>query len=410
MNERNIYLTGICLILLFVGMDIAEAIETPDVHRFIFVSNRNGSLNSEVNIDRVVSDSAYMNVDAIMLSVTSEYFEAVRDPFNKGEWDRRASWNMLEYAITEAHEKNIQLYVWIPVNYVSGDRRAERRLFGHKYDVVERDGTPFTCGDNCSRSDLAFDEIFHYEIDLFRFIAKHYPDLDGIMIEEPEYPFTQSYTTAMRNRIKAKYGYDPLTKPETEMRPVIDREMTQVMNEFFTELKKVISGNKTNPDLLLAANAGAYYLPQTGFDPEYMSRNHLLDWYAAQVYRNNTNVFIKNVHDFKNNITEIPLAAIATIIYEDRPNPDFFMEIEKAHDAGADIVGVYVYHSKNVKINGTTAMEGLHDMPTDRNKTARGVPKPNPSTQESNPIVLIAGIIAEISIGVIAIYILLSGK
>ncbi len=357
------------LIILFLGViSSASGAEPLPFKRFITVNDWDGNLNSKADIDRIVNDSAYMNVDAIMIILWSDYFEAVRNPLY-ADWDPRASWDLLGYAIKKAHKKNIQLHVWIPVNYVNSDKRAERRLFGHKYDIILREGQAYQCwgSKSCSKSDLAFKEIFDYEIGLLSFIVKHYSNLDGIQLEEPFYPYTQSYTTAIRERYKARYGYDPLLVSENAtIIDNIDEEQTLVMNEFFTQLRKSINSNKTNPNLLLSANGLHYYSPHTGFDPKYLAQNGLLDWYSAQIYRDDTNDYITALQSFGTNITEIPIVSIAAIAYSqmaNKPNPAFLEEIKIACQYGSDAEGIFTYNWKTKAIDGIMAYEDLHNNP-----------------------------------------------
>ncbi len=93
-------LTGV-----LIGTSEADAAIAPPFQRMIYVADWGNALSSKAKIDQIMNDSAYMNVDAIMMILYSDYFEAVRDPVNKSSWDTRASWNMLEYAIDSAHKK-----------------------------------------------------------------------------------------------------------------------------------------------------------------------------------------------------------------------------------------------------------------------------------------------------------------
>ena len=104
---------------------------------------------------------------------------------------------MLEYAISKAHSKNIQLQVMITVNMINSPKRAEWRLFGpssnppFKFNIVSSDGVTKTGTENpwnaIIRLDMSYPELQDYEANLIGFIAKHYPTLDGINIEEPFY-------------------------------------------------------------------------------------------------------------------------------------------------------------------------------------------------------------------------------
>src|SRR3990170_3874121 len=102
-------------ILVFAMMDISGAVQEIPFKRIINVNEWGMQFSTKASIDQVIEDVSYMNGDVIMLQVGSEYFEAVRDPA-RASWDSRASWNMLEYAITKAHEKNIQLHVTLSIN------------------------------------------------------------------------------------------------------------------------------------------------------------------------------------------------------------------------------------------------------------------------------------------------------
>ena len=231
------------LLLLFATINVVSAAQDLPFKRIINVNEWSMQFSTKANIDQVINDVSYMNGDAIAMYIGSEYFEAVRDPA-KADWDKRASWNMLEYAITKAHEKNIQLHVTLSINSML-PVRAESRLFGTRYNVVDRYGTV-----DPVRIDHAFTPIQDYEADLIGFIAGHYPALNGINIEEPFYT-TQSYSTAMRERVKAKYGYDPLTRPSDQTVPIINDVARDVFIESFTRIRASFNASKSNPNMLL---------------------------------------------------------------------------------------------------------------------------------------------------------------
>jgi len=358
--EMKLVKLAICFILLFSWIGVASAIEELTFHRILYVNEWGGALDTEEKVKSIIDDAVYMNCDAVMLYVPSEYFEAAKNPAHSN-WDSRVSWNMLETAIEYAHDNNMELHVWYHVNYASSYLRAEKRLWSTEYNFVYRVGAihPY-------RMDLAFGELFNYEIENIEFIAEHYPELDGIHLEEPYYPYSQSYSTAMRDRIKSKYGYDPLYKPEADMIPIINEEMAQVINEFFTEARATTTN--ANPNLQLSANGLHRFSEHTGFDPSYMASNSLLDWYAAQIYRTNTygsNGFEDCVEKLNEFVTEIPIVAISGITYSriyPSTNPEFFEQVEKACGFGSDAVGIFAWHYRNELINGKTAMEGLHDI------------------------------------------------
>ena len=346
-------------ILFFATIDISSAVQDIPFNRAISVTEWGGIFNTKESIDQVVDNLSYMNVDNLIMYVGSEYFEAVRDP-SKASWDTRASWDMLEYAITKAHEKNIQVHLTHSINIMGLPTRAESRLWGTKYNTVSRSGVV----DNV-RIDPAFKEVQDYEVNLIGFIANHYPTLDGIFIEEPFYT-GRSYSTAMRARVQAKYGYDPLTKPEDQMVPIIDDVARDVFNEFFIKIRASVNANKSNPNLLLSANAADGYRPVHGFDPGYMSDNNLLDWYAAQTNTLSLSTFKSSVERLNREVDDIPVVPVSFItwssIYPDASQA-FIDEVNKSCEYGGNAEFVFAYAWRNKIINGKTAYEGLHNLP-----------------------------------------------
>ncbi|HWR26689.1 MAG TPA: carbohydrate binding domain-containing protein [candidate division Zixibacteria bacterium] len=343
---------------LLAGINMASATGSLPFERILYVNEWGDTFDSKLDIDNVISKAMYMHSDALMVQIGSEYFEAERDPINKGSWDSRASWNMLEYFINKAHANNIQVHVWIPVTIVRGSYRAESKLFGTQYNQIYRSGAKVS-----GRTDLAFKELQDYEIGLLTFIAKKYPNLDGIHIEEPFY-ITQSYSTAMRARVKAKYGYDPLTKPADQMVPIINDVARDVFNEFFKKLRASINTNKANPKLLLSANAFNGYRAVHGFSPNYMSDNHLLDWYAAQISTTTLSSFKSSIDRLKNEVNDIPVVPIVYITYTSiypNTNPAFIEEVKKTCEYGGHAEAVFAYAWKSMVVNGVTAYKGLNN-------------------------------------------------
>ena len=326
--------------------------------RVISVNEWGGLFSTKASIDKVIDDVSYMNGDAIVMYVGSEYFEAVRDPAKAG-WDKRASWNMLEYAINKAHEKNIQLHIALSINIMGLPTRAESRLWGTKYNIVNRSGMV-----DDVRIDPAFKEVQDYEVNLIGFIANHYPTLDGIHIEEPFYT-GESYSTAMRARVQAKYGYDPLTRPADQMVPVIDDVVRDVFNEFFVKIRVSFNANKSNPNLLLSANAADGYRKVHGFDPGYMSDNNLLDWYAAQSNRLSLSAFNSSIQKVNREVNEIPVVPVAYITFSSifpNTNPAFLDQVEKTCEYGGYAEWIFAYAWRDKIVNGTIAYEGLHNL------------------------------------------------
>ena len=125
----------VCL-LLFSGSTANGAGPSAPFNRMMFVNDW-GKFSSEAAVRTIIDECVYMNADAISMTVASDYFEAVRDPVNKGYWDPRASWDMVGKAVDYAHSKGVQVNIWIAPNAVNSWARAEQRLFGDQYkDVV----------------------------------------------------------------------------------------------------------------------------------------------------------------------------------------------------------------------------------------------------------------------------------
>ena len=374
---RSILSIILLMLLLFLTINVTSAAQDLPFERIITVNEWGMQFSTKERIDQVIKDVIYMNGDAILMYVGSEYFEAARDPTKK-DWDKRASWNMLEYAIEKAHEKNIQLHVFLPINSII-PVRAEYRLWGTKYNVVNING-----GKHPVRLDVAYKEVQDYELGLLGFIAKHYPTLDGIHIEEPFYA-SQSYSSPIIARVKAKYnGYDITGKSDSAkiecrgsslkgLDPSICPTFSKiydverdVFNELFTKIRATVNTNKANPNLLLSANAFNYYRPLHGFDPKYMSDNRLLDWYAAQINVKSLSTFNSGVARLNQEVDDIPVVPAAFITWSSLlpyANQEVLNEVAKACEYGGNAEMIFAYYWRNELIAGKTAFEGLHNLP-----------------------------------------------
>ena len=389
---RHILNIMILFMLLFAAIDIASAMQELPFKRIIFTPEWGMKFSSKASIDGVINNISYMNVDAMTINIGSEYFEAVRDPAKKS-WDYRASWNMLEYAIEKAHSKNIQIHLLTAINSIGSTSRAEYRMWGipkPPYAGVNDTSLYTIYNVNTSynryggtRLEIANPIVANYEIGLVAFIAKHYPTLDGIHIEEPFY-VGQSYSQEIINRVKAKYnGYDIVGKSDyskTECRgssmagtnqdicptfaKIYDVEH-DVFIEFFTNLSAAVKANQSNPNLLFSANAADGYRPLHGFDPEYMSNNHLIDWYAAQTNAASLSGFQNAATNLRTNVNDIPVIPVSYITWSSlypNANPTFLDEIAKTCEYGGYAEGIFAYDWKNKIVNGTPAYEGLHNL------------------------------------------------
>ena len=380
------YIINIILLfmLLFAGVDMASASGSLPFKRMLYVNEWGGMFDSTQKIDKIISDAVYIKADAIAIHIGSEYFEAARDPTSKGSWDFRGKPNynglpMLEYLINKAHENNIKVHVWSAVNIVSSKDRAEYRLFGpsanYPYNIVTQSGNKIIS--DTYRLDMSFKGLQDYEIDLWTWVAKHYPTADGFHIEEPVY-MDYSYSTAVRDKVKNKYGYDPLFSGGRNQ-VQIQKDITDVQrdswNEFFTRLRSSINANKANPDFQLSANSWIFGYDSAygaGLDPQYLAKNNLLDWYAVQIGGNTLDEFRIKVQGFSKSITEIPVYAIPYLYYHspsgDLPNPSFFDRVANACNYGSDGVAIFAWHwledFTGGTINGQNIMNTLRSIPT----------------------------------------------
>ena len=391
---RSILSIILLMLSLFLTINVTSAAQDLPFERIISVHEWGMQFSTKEKIDQVIKDVIYMNGDAIAMYVGSEYFEAVRDP-TKASWDGRASWNMLEYAINKAHENNIQVHVAIPVNSII-PARAEYRLWGTKYNIMTMNG-----GRHDVRLDPSYSVVQDYEVGLLSFIASRYPTLDGINIEEPFYT-TQSYSPPIVARVKAKYnGYDITGKTDSAkiecrgsslkgLDPSICPTFSKiydverdVFNELFTKIRAGVNAKKSNPNLLLSADAFNYYRPLHGFDPVYMSDNNLLDWYIATANTLSLSTF-KSVTERMNreiNIPAIPVAFITWTTINPIANQEVLNQIAKSCEYGGDAEGLFAYAWRNKIVNGKTVYEGLHNLPV----SSLCGPSKTPSTIVSPP-------------------------
>lgn len=380
---NNIYSLSIILLLIlaFGGMDIAGASGEQPFNRLLYVNEWGGALDTTAKIDKIISDAVAIKADAIAVQVGSEYFEATRDPVNKLSWDVRAkpTYNglpMLEYFIKKAHANNIQVHAWSAVSIVSGSFRAEYKLFGpsanYPYNIVTQSGSKIK-SNSYYRLDISFKGLQDYEIGLYTWVAKNYPTLDGLHIEEPVL-LHYSYSTAVREKVKTKYGYDPLY-PGGRTQLQVQKDITDIQrdswNTFFTRLRNSINANKANPNFQLSANSWIiWYSSATiaGLDPQYLAKNNLIDWYSLQIGGNTMDNFGKKVQDASKAIPEIPIIATIYPYYHspsgNLPNPVFFDRAASACSYGADAVGIFSWVYLAGTLNGQNIINTLRGTPT----------------------------------------------
>lgn len=403
---RYIFNLVILFILLSGGINLVSAAnERTTFSRMLYVSEWGGILSTQAGVDKVIADAVYMNADAITLGIESNYFEAASDTVNKGTWDTRtkASFSniglpFLEYFIKKAHENNIEVHAWVDVNIVGSASNSKYKLFGPSagfpYNEVTQAGSKTTNPDSYYRLDIAFKEFQDYEIGLWSWVAASYPELDGLHFEEPFYD-SYSYSTAMRERVNTKFGYDPMYSPgKTQGQVEADMAVVQreAWNEFFTGLKNSIDAVNANRarKIQLSANSVGYG-PIRGFDPKYMSDNRLLDWYAEQTSAETLSEFKSAIEYGHAKVTQIPFVAGAFVTYSGiggRLNNAVIDQIRYAYDYGAD--GLYIFNWNYIdifgKINGQDIREILHNIiPPPGNSVAAATPTPA-STPTPMPI------------------------
>ena len=402
----TLYLRSMMIcILLFAMIDISGAVNDLPFKRIISAPDTTTTgaprpYDTPQNVEYTMDELVYMNVDALVFSIPSEYVEAHRNP-SRCSWDYRACPNdsrsgfygsgkdMAQYVIDAAHEHGIKAYAYITINVAMTPGRAEYRLWGGtnnngnyytNYNTRAVDGKAFLP----NRLEIANKTVQDYEIGLVTHIVSQYPKLDGLDIEEPFY-VSASYSPEIVNRVKAKFNnYNIINKADNltlcyntgnTWNPAICPTFSKIYSvthdiffEFFTTLNAQVKSNTSNPNFILSASGPSHYRPSHGFDPENLSDNRLLDWYILATADANLGSWKRAIENSRNEINEIPIVPAAFITWSGlypNGNQEFINEIRNTCAYGGDVEFVYAYWHRNRITNttaGLTARTELHNL------------------------------------------------
>lgn len=160
---------------------------------------------SPAEIDQMVEDVVQSNANAIFMEVrhrgSSFYLRSLEPPVN---WDRdySPSFDALEYLITRAHARGLEVHAWFPVTPLwAGAARPSvpehaYNLHGPTAEGDELWMTVSSAGTVSGSIDLGHPAAFRYLAEVILHVAEQY-DIDGIHLDYIRYPET------------ADYGYNP---------------------------------------------------------------------------------------------------------------------------------------------------------------------------------------------------------
>lgn len=227
--------------------------------------------------------------NAIFASESTLYLAALKDEKYQ-EAVPQAKWDAMGKLLQEAKTAGVQVHLWFsPWIYKNKYRSVELREHP-EWAAVRLDGTPSAEGVCAARPDVR-----DFELQAILGFLDRYPQLDGVHLEEPGYPWGDyCFCDHCRRQGKELFGFDFKDRPAD---PALGHFKAMVCNDLVFRLRREMLCRA--PQMLLSYNGSA------GDDPDWyigrdwvtLARFGAIDFYVPQVYTTSTVEFSKRLQD-----------------------------------------------------------------------------------------------------------------
>jgi len=267
--------------------------------------------------------------------------------------DRAAGWDVPGELLRRAHGMGLRVHAWYsPWIYKTKSRAIELRAHP-EWACVNADGKP--SGEGVC---LARPEVRAFQLELLDQLTQQHPELDGIHIEEPGYPWGDyCYCPHCKRQFHELFALDLTPGAHAAAR---HNWAAFCSTDFMARLREALL--RKHPRVLLSANGSAGANPDwyIGRDWTLWARRGYLDFYVPQVYTESPDGFVKRLQETQRQIQPwcpvIPGIAITwSGIYPRHNKPETLQaEIRAAREAGAP--GVVFFEAGHLKDEDAPAL------------------------------------------------------
>lgn len=289
------------------------------------------------NLDRLRS----AGFNTVFFHITTQYLASLDNP-DLPQADPRASWDCFGELLKAARERGIQVHAWFSPWIYKNRYRAPELREHPEWAAVNASGAASDAGLCLSRP-----EVRQYELDAVAQIIRRYPDIAGIHIEEPGYPWGDyCYCDYCQALCQQWCGVD-IRADHRAAQPIVRNLAAFMCTDFFARLRQMMLDLR--PELWLSANGSGGANPDwyIGRDWATWARRGYLDFYVPQLYTRDVDAFISRARETKSLLAGADLVTGMAVswsgIYPERQDPEVLKaEIRAARELGA--AGFVVFH------------------------------------------------------------------
>lgn len=239
-------------------------------------------------IDERLTRFQSMGLNAVFYWISSLYLATLQG-MPKAD-DPQAAWDAFGELLKRAHGRGIQVHVWYSPWIYKGSSRAIELRIHPEWAAVNAQGKPDDRG-VC----LARPEVRALELELLTTLVTRHPELDGIHLEEPGYPWGDyCYCDYCKRTLRDLLGLELTPGAQGGAR---HNWAAFCATDFTARLREMLC--RQRPQVLLSANGSAGANPDwyIGRDWTTWARRGYLDFYVPQVYTESVEGFQRRLHE-----------------------------------------------------------------------------------------------------------------
>lgn len=252
----------LCSIFLF---SISTTIFAQNEFRGLWVEcqGSNDTLSSKTKITAMIESASKSNFNAIIVQVYRAnkcwFNSAIGDASPYEEFKKKEGADLLDYLITEAHKRNLQVHAWLNIFQITKntnapmlkklgneillrDNKGRSFLDYDDFKLAGEEGRWMTLSDESIVLDPANDKVHEYQLSIIKELIDKYPKLDGIHLDFIRYPYVVPYSPGSRFAKTLQFGYTQAAigkfKKQTGLDPrtmSLDTKNTQAWDDFRRE-------------------------------------------------------------------------------------------------------------------------------------------------------------------------------
>lgn len=223
----------------------------------------NRTLSSKSKILEMLDSAHKANFNAVIVQIYRAnkcwFNSAIGDSSPYKEFKEKEGADLLDFLITEAHKRNLQVHAWLNIFQITKnldapilkkfgkeillrDNKNRSFLDYNNYKLSGEEARYMDLSDESIVLDPANDNVHEYQLSVINELINKYPQLDGIHLDFIRYPYVVPYSPGSRFSKTLQFGYTQAAfdkfKKQTGLDPrtmSLDTKNTQAWDDFRRE-------------------------------------------------------------------------------------------------------------------------------------------------------------------------------